>query len=137
MGTGTAPFTQLEFSMGCLGWTKANKERKRAGGGDRAVPPTGNSGLGHRLDCGCCDHTARSSSKALNPALGTGAEASYNMASGNKHNWWNWQRCNGKKRDRKHQACRWLTQARDSQPLSALNCAWLYQHLPPMGMELL
>lgn len=129
METGDAAFTQLEFSVGCLGWTKANKEQKRAGGEDRAVPPTGNPGLGHRLDCVAVVITllerspaaAQSHSNTLNPALGTGAGASYNITSGNKHNWWNWQRWNGKECDRKHQACRWLTEARGSQPLPALN----------------
>lgn len=32
-GTGDASLARLEFFVGCLGWSKANKERKRAGGG--------------------------------------------------------------------------------------------------------
>lgn len=32
-GTSDASLARLEFFVGCLGWTKANKERKCAGGG--------------------------------------------------------------------------------------------------------
>lgn len=37
--------------MGYLGWTWANKERKRGAGEHGAVPPTGNPGLRQWLDC--------------------------------------------------------------------------------------
>lgn len=74
-----------ELFVGSLGWSKANKERKRLGE-DGAVPPTGNPGLRHCWDCVAvgiavldpvAEHgpaAAQSSSNASNPALGRGAE---------------------------------------------------------------
>lgn len=66
-------------------WSKANKERKCVGE-DGAVPPTGNPGLRHWLDCVAvgialldpvAEHgpaAAQSNSNTFSPALGRGAE---------------------------------------------------------------
>lgn len=57
-GTSDALLARLEFFVGCLGWTTANKERKHAGGGwgrssHRKPRIKTLAGL-----CGHCDHTA-------------------------------------------------------------------------------
>lgn len=84
-GAGAAAFGRLELFVGSLGWSKANKERKCVGE-DGAVPPTGNPGLRHWLDCVAVGITlldpvaehgpaaAQSNSNALSPALGRGAK---------------------------------------------------------------
>lgn len=84
-GTGAASFGRLELFVGSLGWSKTNKERKRVGE-DGAVPPTGNPGLRHWLDCVAvgialldpvAEHgpaAAQSNSNTFNPALGRGAK---------------------------------------------------------------
>lgn len=122
-----------------------------ARGEDGAVPPTGNPGLRHWLDCAAvaialldpaAEHgpaAARSNSNTFDPAaLGRGARASYNMTSENKHKRCNWQRCNGKERERggRQEA---IGLADGSRGLGAFSHrllqhrALLPQHLPPMG----
>jgi len=122
---------------------------------DGAVPPTGNPGFRPWLDCAAAaaalldpaaEHgpaAARSSSNTFNPAaLGRGAGAGYNTASGNKHQRRSWQRCRGKERERggRQEAIGLADGSHGPGAFShrlLLHRARLPQHLPPVGMELL
>lgn len=107
--------------MGSLGWSKANRERKCVGE-DGAVPPTGNPGLRHWLDCvavgiALLDPVVSTARQLRRAAAARSALLLAEEPSENKHKGCNWQHSDGKSASAgltgSHQSCRCLAWARD------------------------
>lgn len=86
--------------MGSLGWSKANRERKCVGE-DGAVPPTGNPGLRHWLDCvavgiALLDPVVSTARQLRRAAAARSALLLAEEPSENKHKGCNWQHSDGK-----------------------------------------